>query len=297
MTAPPRPAPLLPPSPEADRPLFLVVAILAALACLAGVGARAAWGATDAWTAQLEGAMTLYVHGDGGEGAQAAAARAAETAAALPGVDRARVLPQAEAAALVAAWLGEEALADLPVPSIVSIERDRTADATLTQTLTAALGEAGIRASVDDHARWSDPLKRASTAVRGLALLLLALLAAAAAAVTSFATRAGLAARREVVQVLHLVGAQDVFIAQEFTNRFTSLGLRAGALGALIAASAASILQIASSNARDEAERFLPAFQLAGLDAVILGGAPFITAAVAAATARATVLRALKRTF
>jgi len=46
------------------------------------------------------------------------------------------------------------------------------------------------------------------------------LIAAAAAAVVAFATRAGLAGRRDVVEVLHMTGAEDGFIARLFQVRF-----------------------------------------------------------------------------
>jgi len=60
-------------------------------------------------------------------------------------------------------------------------------------------------------------------------------MAAAAAAVIAFATRAGLAARRDLVSVLHLAGAEDSFIAGLFQARFARMAAIAGALGAATA--------------------------------------------------------------
>jgi cell division transport system permease protein len=36
---------------------------------------------------------------------------------------------------------------------------------------------------------------------------------------------------REIIEVLHIVGASDSFIAREFQRRFLTLGLRGGLLG------------------------------------------------------------------
>ena len=41
-----------------------------------------------------------------------------------------------------------------------------------------------------------------------------------------------MAGNREVVEVLHFVGANDAYIAREFQSRFFRLGLRGGAVGA-----------------------------------------------------------------
>ena len=47
------------------------------------------------------------------------------------------------------------------------------------------------------------------------------------------ATRSAMAANREIVEVLHFVGATDRFIAREFERHFLRLGVRAGIVGAV----------------------------------------------------------------
>ena len=48
------------------------------------------------------------------------------------------------------------------------------------------------------------------------------------AAVIAFATRQGLAARRELVEALHLAGATDGYIARLFQARFARSAAQAG---------------------------------------------------------------------
>ena len=104
-------------------------------------------------------------------------------------------------------------LEDLPVPRLVAVTLDgrHPADA---QHLRAALTSQNIVATVDDHSVWIMDIRRAGEVVRWLGAGVFLLIAAAAAAVVAFATRAGLAARRDVVEVLHLAGAEDHFIAR-----------------------------------------------------------------------------------
>ncbi len=292
--APPRPAALLPPAPKSDRPLFLVVAIIVALACMTAIAARAALSAASAWTADLDGAMTVDVTPGAGETAEQTAARAAEALSQTAGVAEARALPREEIDALLAPWFGDGGTpADAPLPGLVDIRVDRVAPARPNDLL-AALDAIGVEAEVDDHERWAADIRRAAGALRTLALAAFLALAAAAAAVTSFATRASLAARADVVEVLHLVGAKDDFIAAEFTRRFLSLGLRAGLLGALLAAIAGLAGMLLTQGGPED---FFPSFRFAVADAIILGLAPFAAAAAAAFTARETVRASLARLY
>ncbi len=72
-----------------------------------------------------------------------------------------------------------------------------------------------------------------SFALGGLAILLL--VGAATTAIIVSATRSAMASNREIVEVLHFVGATDRFIAREFEKHFLRLGIRAGLVGAACA--------------------------------------------------------------
>lgn len=289
-----RPPPLLPSARDTDWPLFVVVAILATLACAAAIGARATWSATGAWSSELAAALTIQVRSTPRLSAQAAAAEAADIASALPGVDAARPLTRAESERLLAPWFGDDGLpADIPLPGLVDVRLSAEQPATAAD-LEAALRARDIAASVDDHARWAGPLRRVTQAARGLALVIVVLLGAAAAAVVSYAVRASLVARQDVIEVLHMAGAPDRFIAGEFMTRFSALGARAGLAGAVVATIIAGALSLAT-DVGTAAQEYLPRFQLNGVDIAILIAAPAITAGVAALTARRTVLQALQR--
>src|SRR3712207_9188715 len=75
-------------------------------------------------------------------------------------------------------------------------------------------------------------------------LLVLALMIAATALSVVFATRGAMAGNREVVEVLHFIGAHDGFIANEFQRHFLGLGLKGGLVGGLAAALVFSLAQL-----------------------------------------------------
>jgi cell division transport system permease protein len=56
-----------------------------------------------------------------------------------------------------------------------------------------------------------------------------------------------MATNREIVDVLHFIGASNKFIAGEFQGRFLSIGLQGGFLGALLAILFFAIIGTAAS--------------------------------------------------
>ena len=163
----------------------------------------------------------MLVRARGGETPDAAAARAAETLAGVPGVTEARALEREKAEDLIAPWLGDVPdLDDLPVPRLVTVDLDRESPATAADLDRRPEGRRASTPPSTTTAVWIEDIERAAGLARWSALGVFLLIAAAAGAVIAFATRAGLAARRDVVEVLHLSGAEDGFIAGLFQTRF-----------------------------------------------------------------------------
>jgi cell division transport system permease protein len=278
-----RPAPFLPEREARDGTLIFVVAVLCFLACLTAMGVLAANRAAAGWTGQLTGEATVIVRPKGGETPDAAAARAAEALAGTAGVTEARALEPAKAYDLIRPWLGDVSdLEDLPVPRLVAVTLDGRHPANA-QQLNAALQGQNVDATVDDHSVWIKDIQRAGGLVRWLGAGVFLLIAAAAAAVVAFATRAGLAARAEVVEVLHLAGAEDGFIARLFLVRFARVAGLAGLIGAGAAAALGVGLRIAGGG-----EGLTPALPLAWSDLAAVVPCPLLAALVAAVAAQVT---------
>ncbi len=281
-----RPGPLLPKRDERDFALTFVVAVLCLLACLTALTAIAADRGARGWSRQLTGSATIVVRPKGAESPDAAAARAAETLAGLKGVTEARALAKDEAEELLEPWIGREALLeDLPVPRLVVVELDQATPATA-QSLDSALQAAGLDASVDDHSRWIGDIERSAALIRWAAIGVFVLIAAAAAATIAFATRAGLAARRDVIEVLHLSGAKAPFIARLFQARFARMAAVAGLFGAAGAAMIGAGLRLAGGGAG-----LAPVLPLVWSDLAWLLPCPAIAALTAALAARGVAIR------
>ncbi|WP_184718228.1 ABC transporter permease [Caulobacter sp.] len=281
-----KPGPLLPPRDARDGALVFVVAVLCFLACLTGFAALAANRAAHGWTAQLTGSATVVVRARAGETPDSAAARAAETLSGVRGVVEAQALTREKAEALLEPWIGKDALVDdLPTPRLVTLDLDPKGPPTA-ETLDKALKSAGVDATVDDHSRWIADIERAANLARLAALGVFALIAAAAAAVIAFATRAGLAARRDVIEVLHFSGAEQGFITELFQNRFATMGALAGLLGGASAAMIGAAVRYFGGGAG-----VAPVLPLAWIDLAAALPCPLVAALIAGLSARLAASR------
>lgn len=283
-----RETPLLPVEDAREMALFFVVGALCFLAALATLSAKSTYGAARSWTAEVEGELTVSLPDADRRGAE----EARQIIEATEGVREARLLSKAEIDALLEPNFGSRGLPDsLPLPQLVAVRADPEVDF-MGPTLERRLTEAGFANAVDEHADWAGDVRRMLAIARLVALTAVALLASTAVAVIAFATHAALLARRDIVDVLHLAGARDRYIAGLFERRFWLLGLRAGAVGALLALGAAAMIFAAhSSGARSG---LLPVLSLDLLDVMILVATPLIAGLAARLAARVTVIRSLK---
>ena len=242
-----QPTPLLPKDKNGDRPLFMVMAVLAFLATLTLLAVKTSYQMSARWGADLENTMTVQIK----PGANIDAAQSAEAARTIlrqfSSVERVEILPEASSRALLEPWLGTADLpADLPLPILldVTLKPEQTIDK---QKLGAAFTQAGLRADIDDHGRWRKQLKRSTSTARTLALLALFLVIIAVISAVIFAVRAGVVRQRRVIDVLHQVGADMNYTARLFSLRFAVSGLKAGAAGAFGALLVLWILTLVSS--------------------------------------------------
>ncbi|WP_429912074.1 cell division protein FtsX [Glycocaulis sp.] len=292
MTKPRRSAPLLPGEAGRDLPLLAVCAILVFLACLSVIGAAGAWRAAGGWSDQLVSEMTLQVlPADEGDG-DAAARDAGTLASGLPGVIDVEVRARAASTALLRPWLGNTTLPDdFPLPRLVTLRIDPE-NRPASGAIEALFADAPYRVIVDDNRLWAGAIARASATVRYFAAGLVLLVCGAAAAVIVFAARAALSMRRDLAEALHLVGAPDSFIIALFQQRFFMLGLKAGAVGSLLALLAALCLNLAGGSAASLF--FLPSLAPGWWIVIIVPVAALVSGLISAIAARLTVSAGLK---
>jgi cell division transport system permease protein len=275
------PGPLLPRQTSQDRTLGLVIALLCGLACLSAMAALASNRAASTWVRALGASATVQVRARAGETPSEAAAKAAEALAGVKGVEEARALDRQAAEKLLEPWFGPGGVpADLPLPRLVTVALDPKAPADAA-ALNRALSDAGVDASLDDHGRWIADVRRAAEIARGAAV--------GAGGVCACPPRARVAAPRDVVEVLHLTGAEDRFLSGLVQRRFALIAAEAGAAGAAVAALIGAGMKLLGG-----ADGLVPVLPLAWTDLLAVAPAPILAAVIAAIAVGRTAMSILR---
>lgn len=276
----------------ANRYLTWIVALMVYLATLAVVAAFALGASAARWQNGQSDRLTVQLPPRDMAVGDDRTARVIDMLRATPGVAAVRRLDRPELVGLLEPWLGKGNITpDLPLPELIDVTVARGAKPDL-DALRERLGREAPGASLDDHGRWMGRLATAARALQALALALTALIAAAAAATVVVATRASLAVHRETIELLHLIGAQDGFVARAFERRALGMGLRGGLIGLGLAALTFALLMRATSGLDAP---LMPRFEMSPVSLATLAALPLASAAIAMVTARFTVLRALAK--
>jgi cell division transport system permease protein len=206
-------------------------------------------------------------------------------------VDSATLIPRDKVLELLEPWLGSgSAVGDLPLPALIDVRlRGDNADAAtdIGKDVVAAVPTA----IVDDHRVWLSRLTNLAQGVGAVALTLLAMIAGAATFTVIFATRASLAEFLHVIEVLHLVGAKDDYIAGQFARRALMQGIVGGFFGLVLFVPVLGVIVWLGHRVE---HGMLPEISIAPSHWIILAALPIFAGALAMVTAHFTVRRALK---
>jgi cell division transport system permease protein len=272
-----------------------IIGLMTYLACLMLAGSLLLSELLGHWTSGLSGTVTVQVLPHERESARLLDERVDKLVRILErtdGINGASAIPLEEIATLLEPWLGGAlALDALPLPRLIDVRLDM-ADPPSMEQLRTMLSNADSGALLDDHGVWQDQLADLVGALELVAGFVVLLVGLATVGIVIFATRSGMAAHREVIEVLHLIGAEDGYIARQFQNLALSQGLRGGIIGIALGAVTIWGLGYAADHV-DSA--ILPPVKLLAWHWVVLASLPAVTALIAKSTARRTVMRSLKR--
>ena len=292
---------LVPENTVAGNALTIVIAIMSFLACLTLGAVTLVRDASRDWQVDILREITIQVRPIDGIDTAGEAAKAAAIARETRGVASATMLDDEENLRLLEPWLGSGLdMNDLPIPRLIVVRLSNPAAVNLTE-LSNRLKTDVRGASLDDHRLWTERLRTVAnlTVIVGASVLGLVFVATILSVV--FATRGAMASNRDVVSVLHFVGAEDGYIAREFQRHFLLLGLKGGLAGAFAAAFVFAVLSLllAPAMSTPESGQVSALFGRFAVGPVGYFGAlgiAFLIAVMTAVTSRLTVYRYLADT-
>jgi len=248
------------------------------------------------WDQSLTGTLTVELPAATGAGDKSLDAALAVLHAA-PGIQSATPIDRAATAKLVEPWLGTAlSPADLELPRLIDVRLASNGHADLA-ALRAKLAAAAPGTTLDDHQLWLDSLARFARSAEITAIVILVLIGGVAVMSVAFATRTGLAVHRDIIELLHLMGAHDSYVARQFERQALRLALIGGVAGLVLAAAALFALSQATNavSLLGDSVTLLPPLHLRGWNWAVLTVLPIVAGLVAMATARITVLATLRR--
>lgn len=225
------------------------------------------------------------------------AAELRRRAMAAPYVHAARRVSQEELRSTLSQWLGaadgdDPVLHSLPLPALVDIDFVGGGRADPLDELRGLVAEVAPGARVIPHAEWLGPVARLIRSLAWVAAALVLLMALASGAIVIMTARAALGTHYATIEMLHLIGATDRQITRLFQRRIaidTAYGIM---LGSTVAT--AIMLLIGWQWAGIAAGLATTASLGIGGWALLLA-LPLLAIALAALTARLTLLAALKK--
>lgn len=281
------------PSPRQSTMGHFIAGIVAVLVFISGIAVTAAGsigGLLETWNASVTGTLTVQIPGPAAE-ADKIAASVLQAVQTLDGVKQAHIVPRAQSQELLKPWLGDaQLIADLPLPALLDVELAAPSAQSIAR-VTAAVNAAAPKALVDDHRIWLNRIAEFASALSYIAFALIGLSLAALTLTVIFATRASLTEYTTVIEVLHLVGARDSYIASQFSWRAVRQALWGGLIGLIVFAPALLGL---SWFAKRIDPGILPPLTLPLPYWIGLAVLPLAAAVIAYSAARATVGRVLR---
>ncbi len=267
--------------------VYLAVLIFAAALMMAQTASR--------WDHELTHGLTVQIPPGDGEEAAALDKKVDAVERALrdtAGIADVKAIPAAVTAASLEPWLGTAAeMKDLPLPRVIEVQ---IADGARVDTdaLFAALDKVAPGIVIDNHDFWRNQVIALVGGLETLATVTIGLIGFTAMAAVIFATRSSVAIQRDVIEVLHLIGATDAYVAHEFQRQAFRFSLGGSVLGTILALATMLLMGRLAANL-DTA--LMPNLSIEIWQAVLLWTVPLLATLIATMTARRTVLNALRR--
>jgi cell division transport system permease protein len=294
-----QPAPIVPAGSVTGRSLELVIAIMCFLACLTAGAVYMVNQSADAWMRNIASEVTVQIEpGDQIETDKKVSSLAFKLAR-QPGIVSVRPLTSEEGVELLEPWLGStDVLKSMPIPRLIALELDRSNPPDL-EAIRKLLEKDFKGTTLDDHRHWREQITTVTRTLGLSGLTILILVGAATTAIIMSATNSAMASNKEIVEVLHFVGATDRFIAREFERHFLRLGVRAGIVGAVWAMAVflamPTVMEVLGGGAVTIAEirRLIGIATLDAMGYVLLGIVVLVIASLCMLTSRIGVYRIL----
>lgn len=209
-----------------------------------------------------------------------------------PAIESAELMSDEDVHALLSPWLGEHwEISNIPVPGIISVTLKPGATVDI-QVLQNRLENIARGTRIDAHQSWLDDVMRFTGALTFAAALLTIVIMGTVIIAVIGGVRTRMEIHKDELQLLHLMGATDSYIARQIMRHSFILALQGAAVGTI---AAVLFICMAGWAAGEMSLSLMPDFRLNGGHWAALTVCPLLLALMAMLTARITALHDLRR--
>lgn len=272
---------------DTNRMLPWIVAFMVYLACLTMIAGINMNRYITHKSASLNDTITIQIPGTVREAERDGAIQFLRELDDLSGVT---VLPERDVRALLEPWLGTgEAVDALPLPTIIEAKLKAGSFSTPSD-IREQVQAHHAAIEVDDHHSWLEKLNQFTHSVQLVAGVIVLMIIGITVAVVVLAARTGLRLHARAIEILHMIGATDGYIARQFQFNALLLAVKGGLIG--VALTVPTLLPLHHLSAELGWLQF-PVFELSFGHLAVMAAVLAFTGGIAFFCARLTVLRML----
>ena len=190
------------------------------------------------WNRSILGSLTVQIMPVNSANKEKAAAetlayqeKAVDFLKTVDGIVKVTPLQDEQLKKLIQPWLGDGVNIDnLPMPRIIDIKLAPDADIDFAQ-VAQDLAQASPQASLDNHKLWLNKLIQFADGLKLIAMTILILVTGITSGAIFYTTQMSLGLHRNIIEILHIMGAKDTYVAQQYAKRMAFLGLSGGIIG------------------------------------------------------------------
>lgn len=150
------------------------------------------------------------------------------------GVGTVKVLETPEILEILGPWMPQTTSLETSfLPKLIDVEI-RSRRSFHLQNLRSALHAVAPNIVVEDHLDWHQGLLDLARSAQIVSFAIVTLIILAATGTVAFTAQTSLIIHRNIIEILHLVGATDSYIAKQFQLHALRIGVKAGFIGILL---------------------------------------------------------------
>lgn len=166
-----------------------------------------------------------------------------------PGIKSSYAMNIKETTDLLKPWLGEigKDKLDIPLPRIITVEISDVIPLNI-RALTEEIKNYSNLITLETYESWMNEFSKTISALQTLLGLIIILILSTTAITIAYATKSGLIANQNVIEIMHMVGAQNNYISKHFSNQMMKLSISGGISGYITACLTIAVIKKFAGN-------------------------------------------------